>query len=283
MPPRLVLSTRSLDLPGRATRDRALETASRFRESESLAVALVKAGAAGAEAVYGPPSTALRAALAELRQRVPVLPRLPLLPAALDLFDDHPLMLEGGERGGGEFAFGAAATRVALLPAALSGDLAPRIIGRLDDGAGLVPARARIGVVVAHEVTDLLLAAGHARGVERVLRHARSRFGLAGFETGNPGTLLARLHDWGLEPDFVVAPVNPRGLGMRPDLPFTLAQMGRAGVRVLATELTAAGAVELREGARFALARGAWGLVPDVADLDDLSGELRQLAALRDA
>ena len=48
--PRLVLSLSSLVQPVRATRDRQLEVASRFKESESLAVALVKAVAVGAEA-----------------------------------------------------------------------------------------------------------------------------------------------------------------------------------------------------------------------------------------
>ena len=51
--PRLLLGVSSLDQPVRTTRDRQLEVASRFKEPESLAVALVKGVSAGAQGVIG--------------------------------------------------------------------------------------------------------------------------------------------------------------------------------------------------------------------------------------
>ncbi len=278
--PRLVLSILSLDLPVRASRDRLLEMTGRFRESESLAVGLVKALDAGAEAVCAVPSAPMRGALAALKKPLPVLARLPLTPPALDLRDDHWLLREPRERSEGRFPFEGAAARVAMLPAALTGDLSARVADRIDHEAGAWPSRSRAGLLLCAPITDLVLAAGNAKGLERLLRYGRSRFGIMGFETRNPGWLLARLYDWGIEPDFVMAPIDPFGTSMTPDAPFTLAQLSRAGQRVIASEVRGGGVTALDEGARFALDRGAWGLSADLVEMSDLSGELRSLARL---
>jgi hypothetical protein len=60
-----------------------------------------------------------------------------------------------------------------------------------------------------------------------------------------------------------------------------LAALKRPGIPVLATELRAGGTVPLEEGARFALEQGAWGLLPELIELDDVAGEMRRLAAHR--
>lgn len=276
--PRLVLSILSLDLPVRASRDRLLEVASRFRESESLAVGLVKAIDAGAGAVCAAPSAPLRGALAALRKPLPVLARLPLTPPALDLRDDHWLMREPRGRPDAAFPLEGMAARVALLPAALTGDLSARVAERIDHEAGAWPARSRAGLLLCAQVTDLALAAANPRSLERLLRHGRARFGITGFETRNPGWLLARLHDWGIEPDFVMAPIDPLGSAMTPDAPFTLAQMARAGLRVIASEVRGGGPTTLEEGAGFALDRGAFGLSVDLVELGDVAAELRALS-----
>lgn len=278
--PRLVLSILSLDLPVRASRDRLLEMTGRFREAESLAVGLVKALDAGAEAVCAVPSAPLQGALKALKKPLPVLARLPLTPPALDLREDHWLLREPRERVDGGSPLEGAAARVSLLPAALTGDLSARVAARIDHEAGAWPSRSRAGLLLCAPVTDLALAAGHARGLERLLKHGRSRFGITGFETRNPGWLLARLHEWGIEPDFVMAPIDPRGTAMTPDASFTLAQMARDGLRVLASELRGGGPTPLDEGARYALEHGAWGLSADLVELNDLSGELRSLTRL---
>lgn len=281
--PRLLLGAASLELPAHATRDRALEVAARFREPESLAVTLVKALDAGAGGVYGPPSATLRAALRELRRPVPMVLRLPLTPPDDDVHEAHALD-ESGDGGSGRlFApLKAGFAGLALLPAALAGDLSARVVARCERELAGFRARSPLGVAFDSGVTDLALAAGNARALERLVAWGRARFGgLAGFETRNLGTLMARLHEWGVEPDFVLGAVNPRGFAMRPDPAHVLAALKRPGIPVLAHELSAGGTVLLEEGAAFASAQGAWGLVPELIELDDVAGELRRLAGRR--
>jgi hypothetical protein len=277
--PALVLSVTSLELPARATRDRALEVAGRFREPESLAVTLVKALDVGAEAIYTVPSSRLRAAMRELRRVVPLLARLPLTPPSADLFDEHPLLLQGAGGGGGGVL--AAAAMLPMLGASFAGDLAPRVAARCEHEAPLLGARAWAGIAISAPVTDLALAAGNARFFERMLRWGRFRFGgFAGFETENLGSLLTALVGWGIEPDFVVGAVNPAGYAMKPSPDDVLDAMGRSGIPVIATELRAGGTVSLADGAAFARAQGAHGLAPDLVEMDDVAVELRQLASL---
>lgn len=281
--PRLLLGTTSLELPATATRDRALEVAARFREPESLAVTLIKSLAAGAEAVYGAPTHTMRAALRELRRPVPLIVRMPLTPPDDDIHEDHPLDVTP-DAGFGRALLAARAgfAGIAMMPAAISGDLSTRVVARCERELPGLGARALAGVAIAAPVTDLALAAGNARALERLVRWGRARFGgLAGFETRNLGTLMARLHEWGVEPDFVIGAVNPRGFAMRPDPAHVLAALKRPGIPVLASEMRAGGTVALEEGARFAVEQGAWGLLPELIDLDDVAAELKRLAALR--
>ena len=106
----------------------------------------------------------------------------------------------------------------------------------------------------------------------------RRRFGgFAAFETHNLGHLLSALREWDVRPDFVIGPVNPRGLLMKPTPADVVAEIRRSKVPVLAKELRAGGAVTLAEGAAFARASGAHGLVPDFVDVEDLGSELRAL------
>jgi hypothetical protein len=278
--PDLLLGVTSLDLPSRTTRDRMLEVAGRFREPESLAVTLVKALDAGAQAVYAVPSRRLRAALRELRRAVPVLARLPLTPPAGDLSYEHALLVPApdGEPGTPGGVLRAAATSLAMFPGSFTDDLAARVAARCAREAPALGTRVWAGIAVSAPVTDLALAAGNARFFERMTRFGRARFGgLAGFETNNLGLLLSRLHAWGIAADFVLGAVNPRGFAMKPDRATVLAQMAASGIPVIASELRAGGTVPLAEGARYALEGGARGLVADLVDMDDVAGELRSL------
>jgi hypothetical protein len=273
--PDLLLGVTSLDLPARTTRDRMLEVAGRFREPESLAVTLVKALDAGAQAVLAVPSPRMKAALGELRRQVPVMARLPLTPPGDDLFYEHPLLVTvaGADSGGLQAALD-------MLPDTLGGgDLASRVAARCTAESAALGKTAWAGLAIAAPITDLALAAGHARFFERTLRTGRSRFGgVAGFETQNLSELLAKLGEWGIAPDFVMGPVNPRGHAMRPDESAVLTAIARSEIPVLATELRAGGTVSLGEGARYARDSGARGLVADLVDMDDVGGELRALA-----
>jgi hypothetical protein len=80
-------------------------------------------------------------------------------------------------------------------------------------------------------------------------------------------------------PDLVVGPVNPRGLLMKPSVDELLAALKATKIPVLAKEVRAAGTVPLLEGARYALDHGAYGVVADLVDLEDLTAELRALKA----
>lgn len=280
--PRLVLGTTSLDAPVRAARDRSLEVANRFRESESLAVALVKAIEAGAEALYAVPSPALRAAMDELKRPVPVLARLPHLPLGDDLRHEHSLLIPTHDENPDVWSgMRAGLAAVSMLPASLQGDLAVRVAQRIEHEAASLGSRDVIGVAIAPEITDLALAAGHARFFERMVRFGRARFGgVAGFETRDLAYLVRRLHEWGVEPDFLIAAANPAGVGMTPVPLEVEAALERPGIPVLATELRGGGVGALIEGARYAIEHGALGLLPDLVDLDDVGGELRALKAL---
>jgi hypothetical protein len=148
--------------------------------------------------------------------------------------------------------------------------------------AAWLQARDLRAVVLAAPFTDLALAGRHRRFFDAFCRLARGRHhAAAGFETRNLGHLLAALEEWSLAPDFILGPVNPRGLGMKPDRDQVLERLARSPVPVLAAELRAGGQITLAEGAAFARERGAHGLVPDLVDLDDLSAELRGLKADR--
>ena len=275
--PRLLLGARSLSGVSRATRDRMIELAARYHGPESLAVTLSKALDAGAEGILATPGPALRAALRELKRTVPIAAVLPVL-------DEHERRevepsLEVLIRERFPQAGFAAKWRARFAGLGSGGDwsrLVPKLI-ELESGA--VRRRELCAVVLAEPIADLALATGHAKLFARFIKFVHGRFRVpAGIETCNLGVLLASLAEWEIAPDFIVGPVNPAGLGMKPDRDTLLAALRRSPVPVLATELRAGGTVALAEGARFALESGARGLVPDLVDLDDVASELKTLA-----
>lgn len=277
--PRLLLGVSSLGQPVRATRDRQLEVASRFKEPESLAVALVKAVAVGAEAIVVPPTNDVRLALAELNKDLPLLVRTPHTPVASDLHWEPPLALEvGDDSSPGAWSparAGAAVTN--LLPLSMATDLASRAWPRIEREVNTFSAKSVRGILVPAAVTDLALAANQPRFIERLLKVAHTKVGLVGFETRNLGHLLSRLATWGVAPDFVMGPVNPRGVGMMPDQARVLAEIASSGVKVIGSELRAGGMVALDEGAAYARQHGCWGIVAELVDLDDVPKELKGL------
>lgn len=282
--PRLLLSARALDGATRATRERLLEIQERFREPESLAVTLVKAVDAGAEGVLASPSPVLHAALAELERAIPLCAVLPALrPQDYRLLEPgvEPLLARARQGAGAATRFGMAWRELVGRAAFRSGDFATRVPVLLEAEARLLPRRGVMGVVIAAPLTDAALAGRHRAFFDSVARFVRARFHApAGFETRNPGTLLRRLREWGARPDFVVGPLNPRGLGMKPSAEETLAELGRSEVPLVATELRASGLCGLDEGARYAREHGAYGLAPDLTEMDGVVVELRGLGAL---
>jgi hypothetical protein len=281
--PRLLLSARSLDGVTRAPRERLLEIQNRFREPESLAVTLVKAVDAGASGVLSSPSPALRTALAELERVVPIYAVLPALsPQDYRMLEPgvEPLISRARRDAGPATRLRMSVTGLVRLSMARHGDFAARVPVLLEAGARLLPRRGVTGVVIAAPLTDAALAGDHRAFFESLPRFVRARFhAAAGYETRNPGLLLERLRTWGVAPDFVVGPVNPRGLGMKPRPEETLAELSRGGVPFIACELRAGGLCSLEEGARYALEHGVHGVAPDLAEMDEVAVELRTLAA----
>jgi len=282
-PPRLLLAAASLRRAARVPRDRMLEVAERYREPESLAVTVSKALNAGAEGVLATPSPVLDTALGELGRVVPlyaVLPDLPhtgrhdLNPGRVD-----PLSTDRVNDGG----MGTLWTRISHAWLLARRDIGALVRLRIEAEAGRIRRKALRGVVVAAGITDLALAGEHRIFFERLTSFIHGRFGArAAFETLNLGLLLERLREWEVRPDFVVGPVNPRGVMTKPSLPATLDEMARSQVPVVATQLRATGLVTLDEGARFALDHGALGLAPDLADMDDVGAELTRLRGWRE-
>jgi len=283
--PRLLLGTGSLLGVSRATRDRTLQVATRFAEPESLAVTISKALKAGAEGVLASPSRSLRQALKELPERVPTYALLPnVREYTRDWADLGPRgtigkrIAQTGFMGRLRLSFSA----LWRYPGVMSGDFVSRVLMLVEAEAEWLQSRDLRAVVLAVPFTDLALAGRQRRFFDTFCRLARGDFNaMAGFETRNLGHLLAAFDEWGLTPDFVLGPVNPRGLGMKPDRETVLDRLTRTKVPVLASEQRAAGQITLVEGARFARESGAHGLVPDLVDLDDLSAELRALQAER--
>lgn len=146
------------------------------------------------------------------------------------------------------------------------------------DFRGIVPVlidleRARLGrtapegVALAAALTDLLLAAGHAECLAHVVWFLRRAGARAGFETRNLGHLLTRLGTWGVVPDFVIGPLNPRGFRMKPTPRAVLAAIGQTAIPVLASELTAAGTVPLADAVAYARQHGAAGVIVPADEL----------------
>lgn len=279
-PPRLLLGTESLLGVSSSTRDRMLQVAARFAEPESLAVTFSKAMALGADGVLASPTRTLRQALEELKGVIPVYALLPNVPEYVR--DSSELGLFGAAQKRFSQARLGAQLRLGLTGAShaagvFSSDFAALVPLLLELEAAWLGARDLRGIVLAAPLTDLALAGKHRRFFERFCSFVRGRFrAAAAFETRNLGHLLTALEEWSIVPDFVIGPVNPRGLLMKPSPQELLESLRKTSLNVLAQELRAGGRVPLAEGARFAIGAGARGLVADLVDLDEAS-ELKEL------
>lgn len=217
------------------------------------------------------PSPATAAIVAQLPAGVALAAVVPDLPQ---------LAREVGEQG----AVRAALARFRRGGLASSVALAVTVLRHLRDVArqdfrGIVPVmmaldRAGLGVgslqavVLAAPLTDLLLAAGHGACLAHVTDFVRRRMGAqSGLETLNLGHLLPRLADWGVAPDFVIGPLNPRGFRMKPSPEAVAAAVRRSTTPVIASEITAGGTVPLAEGVEHARSLGAAGVVVTLDDL----------------
>jgi hypothetical protein len=281
--PRFLLSVRSLSGSALVTRDRSIELLTRFREPETLAVTISKALDAGMDGVLANPTPLLKSALSELKRRVPVYAVLPALTEheRNELAPGIESVLARAHASNG-IANGARRTFGGVLKPALiyGGDWVARMRLMIETEAAPIPRRDLAGVVLDAWLTDLALATGHRKLFESFCRTVRRMPAAAGFETQNLGTLLARLREWKIQPDLVVGPINPRGLLMKPTPEEALEELARAESPVIAKDLRAGGAVTLEEGARYAFERKAWGVAPDLSELEDVGAEMKRLKKL---
>jgi hypothetical protein len=240
--------------------------------SDPSAACRLVAAALGDELVR--PSARTRALLAAL----PGVPVVAVLP------DLAQLLRDVAERG----APRAAASRLAAGGLAGCWRLARTGLAHVRDVArqefrGIVPVlieleRAWAGrakpdaVALAAPLTDLLLAAANADCLAHTVAFLRRSGVRAGFETDNLGHLLPRLATWGVEPDFVIGPLNARGFRMKPTASAVLDAVGRCATPVLASEVTAAGTVPLAEAVAHACERGAAGVVVSLDEVDRRGG-----------
>jgi hypothetical protein len=246
-------------------------------ESDETARRILGALAAEPSAVLFRPSERGRQVLTSLSEDIPVVAVLPDLPK---------LMRDAAERGAVQAALGRVAGtgirtwwRLAMTGLRHAGRVARQ------DLEGLLPVlieleRAALagkqlrGIALAAPLTDLLLTAGHRDCLAHVVAFLRDQVGtLAGFETLNLGHLLTRLDAWGVTPDFVIGPLNPRGFRMKPSQQAVRAAVRASPIPVLASEVTAGGTVLLADGTAHARECGAAGVV---LTLRDIAGEPSQ-------
>jgi hypothetical protein len=234
-----------------------------------------------AKALGDEPGAVLVRPSARTRALLAALPGIPVVAVLPDLAQ---LLRDVGEHG----APRAAASRVAaggiagFWRLARTGWRHVREVAR-QEFRGIVPVlielergssgRARPeAVALAAPLTDLLLAAENAECLTVVVSFLRRSGVRAGFETQNLGHLLPRLTSWGVEPDFVIGPLNARGYRMKPTPSAVLDAVRRSPTPVLASEVTAAGTVLLAEAVAHARERGAAGVVLSLDELGSRGG-----------
>jgi hypothetical protein len=281
--PALLLGTEALLGVTRSARERTIETMRRYQSPGPLAEALRAGLAAGAGGVVITPSAVARRALASPGPEIPAWALVPNVPAYVR--DSSDLGLVGAALKRVKGASPGTLVRLGLTGmthagGVLAGDLMGLVPVLLELECASLAARRLEAVILASTLTDLALAGGHRRFLDHYVRFVRGRFGArAGFETHNLGTMLGRLREWGIAPDLVVGPVNPRGLQMKPTPEETLGELAAAAFPVVAKELRAGGVTSLEAGARFARSSGASGVIADLVDLDDGFAELSRLGA----
>jgi len=281
--PALLLSTEALLGVTRHPRERTLEVKRRFQQ-DPKALERVFRGAleAGADGVLVAPTAEGRAAVAAMGASLPVFAHVPDVPSFVR--DSTELGLPGtalkrlkGAPPATMIKHGL--TGMSHATGVLKGDFIGMVPIMLELELAALAARDLRAVILSATLTDLVLGGGHRFLFAHLVPFIRQRFGaMAGFETHNLGHLLARLREWGVQPDLVIGPLNPLGFMMKPSPGEVLAELDATGLPVLAKEITAGGTVSLEDGARFARSHGTQGVVVDLVDLADDGASLRALA-----
>jgi hypothetical protein len=278
----MLVGTRSLHGASLLPRRRMIEVSQRYRDAGALAVTLARAHEAGIDGLLASPAPLLLEALKKLKRIVPLFAVVPALTeterAELEP-GVEPLLRRRVNRAGTSASVRMALTRFTRPAALFGGNWATRLPVLIESELATLGKHPLAGVVLDVWITDLALAAGNARVFEIFTRFVRSRYRTqAGFETHNLGVLVKRLREWSLAPDFLVAPINPAGLGMKPTVAESLDALRGSGFHVVAKDLCAGGVSPFAEAVRYSRDHGAAGFAADLGELSEAGAELRAQA-----
>ena len=279
--PRLLFSTETMLGVTRHPRQTTADLQARFDDPAVLAQQFARAMDAGADGVLASPMPSVRTALTAAGRPIPTWALLPNVPAFVrdsseGGFVGAAVKRVKGAGPGTIVRLGLTGMQHAL--GVVAGDFASMVPLLLElEAAGLGTSKLE-GVVIAAAITDVALAGRHRRFFFHLTHFLRSRYGAkAGFETHNLGHLLGYLREWNISPDLVIGPITPTGFMMKPTPSRVLEEIAIAEFPVLAKELTAGGTQPLMDSAKYALSKGAAGLVVDIADV---GGDASKLAGL---
>jgi hypothetical protein len=116
--------------------------------------------------------------------------------------------------------------------------------------------RERVKAILLHEVlTELIVAYSLVELLEELKGYVERKLEVSfGLETRNIGQLRRFLKENGIRVDYIMTPMNPLGYQMAPskeEAEKAIQELGDRGVKIIAVNILASGAVSLEETCRY--------------------------------
>jgi uroporphyrinogen-III synthase len=116
--------------------------------------------------------------------------------------------------------------------------------------------RERVKALLLHEVlTELIVAYSLVELLEELQEYVERKLEVSfGLETRNIGQLRRFLKENGIQVDYIMTPMNPLGYQMAPskeEAEEAIQELGDQGVKIIAVNILASGAVSLEETCRY--------------------------------
>jgi hypothetical protein len=116
--------------------------------------------------------------------------------------------------------------------------------------------RERVKAILLHEVlTELIVAYSLVELLEELKGYVERKLEVGfGLETRNIGQLRRFLEENGIQVDYIMTPMNPLGYQMAPskeEAEEAIRELGDQGVKIIAVNILASGAVSLEETCRY--------------------------------
>jgi hypothetical protein len=116
--------------------------------------------------------------------------------------------------------------------------------------------RERVKAILLHEVlTELIVAYSLVELLEELKEYVERKLKVGfGLETRNIGQLRRFLKENGIQVDYIMTPMNPLGYQMAPskeEAEEAIQELGDQGVKIIAVNILASGAVSLEETCRY--------------------------------